>query len=247
MRATIRHDEESSAKDNGIRLRNVGVRLGGRAILRKVYLDADPGDVIGLMGPNGSGKSTLLKMLAGLVVPSSGEGSVCGRPLGGGAAGRVGLMLEIPPFIDHRTGEENLALLEKVGGPSPIPSAELMRMVGLDPKDRTAVGAYSQGMRKRLGFAQALQTDPQVYLLDEPMNGLDPLGMIMMREKIAELSAAGRIVVVSSHLLDELERICTKVYLVNGGCARQVEGRFLREGLLEEVYVSEVGSGTSED
>ena len=71
MRATIRHDEESSAKDNGIRLRNVGVRLGGRAILRKVYLDADPGDVIGLMGPNGSGKSTLLKMLAGLVVPSA--------------------------------------------------------------------------------------------------------------------------------------------------------------------------------
>ena len=237
MRANTRHDEESSAKDNGIRLRNVGVRLGGRAILRKVYLDAGPGDVIGLMGPNGSGKSTLLKMLAGLVVPSSGESSVCGRPLGGGAAG----------FIDHRTGEENLALLEKVGGPSPIPSAELMRMVGLDPKDRTAVGAYSQGMRKRLGFAQALQTDPQVYLLDEPMNGLDPLGMIMMREKIAELSAAGRIVVVSSHLLDELERICTKVYLVNGGCARQVEGRFLREGLLEEVYVSEVGSGTSED
>ena len=246
MRANARHDGEESTKDDGIRLRNIGVRLGGRTILRKVSLDADPGDVIGLMGPNGSGKSTLLKMLAGLVVPSSGEGSVCGNPIGRGIAGSVGLMLEIPPFIDHRAGKENLALLEKVGGSSAISPAELMWMVGLDPEDRTAVGAYSQGMRKRLGFAQALQTDPQVYLLDEPMNGLDPLGKVMMREKISELSAAGRIVVVSSHLLDELERICTKVYLANGGCVRQVESRFLRDGLLEEVYVSEVGSGTPE-
>ena len=233
MRANTRHDEGSSARDNGIRLRNVGVRLGGRAILRKVYLDADPGDVIGLMGPNGSGKSTLLKMLAGLVVPSSGEGSVCGRPLGGGAAGRVGLMLEIPPFIDHRTGEENLALLEKVGGPSPIPSAELMRMVGLDPKDRTAVGAYSQGMRKRLGFAQALQTDPQVYLLDEPMNGLDPLAVIEMRAALRRLAATGAIVVVSSHLLHELSLVCDKAYmLIDGSCFEVTDVEHL-----ESVYV----------
>lgn len=219
-------------------LRGVGVRLGGHDVLTDIDFDADRGDVVGLMGPNGSGKTTLLKVLAGLIVPGSGEGRVLGSPLGTSASTGVGLMLETPPFADRLSGRENLELLAYVGRPAVREVSGLLRAVGLDPNDHTPVRSYSQGMRKRLGLAQALQADPGLYLLDEPMNGLDPLGMAMMRETILALAGRQRAVVVSSHLLHELEHVCTKVYMLVGGRAQQVGGDGRGCSGLEDAYIA---------
>lgn len=236
----------TSADGNGpaISLRSVSVSYGDRVIISDASLEAKRGDVIGFMGPNGAGKSTMLRVLAGLVVPRQGSGQVLGYALGEHCHAPFGIMLETPPFIEEKTGKENLILLARLRGVECRDvqkyCAACMGTVGLDPEQDVPVKCYSQGMRKRLGLAQSLLGAPPLYLFDEPMNGLDPLGVVVLRNCIQKLSNRGAVVVVSSHLLGELERVCTKVYMFNAGAVFPVAPRNGESGWLERVYVNSV-------
>lgn len=236
-----RSEGTAAAANSGISIAGVSVYLRGKKVLDDVGFSARPGDIVGLMGPNGSGKSTFLKLLAGLVAPSGGSGWVCGARLGGEAAPSCGIMFETPPFIDELTGAKNLELLAAYGCSAAESPEALMRSVGLDPTLRTSVRAYSQGMRKRLGLAQAIMDEPALLLLDEPMNGLDPEGVAMLREIVHERAARGCIVVVSSHLLHELEALCSVVYMVLEGRFARVNDAALARRSLEEEYLSRLG------
>lgn len=239
-----RSEGTAAAANSGISIAGVSVYLRGKKVLDDVGFSARPGDVVGLMGPNGSGKSTFLKLLAGLVAPSSGSGWVCGARLGGEAVPSCGIMFETPPFIDELTGAKNLELLAAYGCSAAEGPEALMRSVGLDPGLRTPVRAYSQGMRKRLGLAQAIMDEPALLLLDEPMNGLDPEGVAMLRGVVRERAARGCIVAVSSHLLHELEAMCGAVYMVLDGRFAPVGDEVLARRSLEEDYLSRLGSGS---
>lgn len=228
----------------GIDLRGVSVSFGGRTVFADVDFSAERGMVVGLMGPNGSGKSTMLNILAGLVVPQRGEGYVMGYRLGSARHAPFGMMFEHPPFVERASGRENLILLSRLKGTRDadtfVRAGACMQRVGLDPERAEPVACYSQGMRKRLGLAQAVLGSPPLYLLDEPMNGLDPLGVVVMRSCIRTLAARGAIVVVSSHLLNELERVCTKVYMFHEGTASPVALDAYGPDGLEQVYVDSV-------
>lgn len=226
------HDEQS------IWLRDVTVSFHDHTVLNAISWSAKAGQIVGLMGPNGSGKSTLIRVLAGLLCPQRGAGMICGHALGTSHHVPCGIMFETPPFDDDRSGFKNLCSLAQLAG---IPASKqeeaariAMERVGLDPELRTRVGQYSQGMRKRLGFAQATLGAPGLYLLDEPMNGLDPLAIIDMRRALKHLAANGAIVVISSHLLHELSLVCDKAYmLIDGSCIEVSDIE-----LLEDTYVN---------
>lgn len=228
IRDAVGRDDAAAAggairDERNIWLRDVTVSFHGRTVLDGISWSAEAGQVVGLMGPNGSGKSTLIRVLAGLLCPQRGTGMICGHALGGARHAPCGIMFETPPFDDDRSGFKNLCSLAQLAGIPANRQEEAARIamerVGLDPELRTRVGQYSQGMRKRLGFAQATLGAPALYLLDEPMNGLDPLAIIDMRRALKHLAANGAIVVISSHLLHELSLVCDKAYmLIDGSC-----------------------------
>nr|WP_308258040.1 ABC transporter ATP-binding protein [Pseudonocardia lacus] len=200
-------------------------RFGRVTAVDGVDLAVPEGVRFGLLGPNGSGKTTLVRMLLGLVHPTSGSVRLLDRPMPRGAKAvlpRVGALVEGPAAWPHLSGRANLRLLDAAG-----PGArrrdrrerveEALRQVGLAGVDRRPVKAYSLGMRQRLGIAAALLRRPDLLLLDEPTNGLDPRGITEMRELLVELNAAGTTVVLSSHLLSEVEALCTRVGVMDGG------------------------------
>jgi ABC-2 type transport system ATP-binding protein len=190
----------------------------------------------GLLGPNGSGKTTLVRMLLGLVHPTSGSVELLGRAMPRHAATvlpRVGALVENPAAWPHLSGRANLRLLDAAGSGVDARSAgaprggrrrdrrarieDALARVGLGGIDRRPVRAYSLGMRQRLGIAAALLRDPELLLLDEPTNGLDPRGIGEIRELLIALNEAGTTVVLSSHLLSEVEALCTRVGLLDAG------------------------------
>lgn len=194
-------------------------RFGDVTALDRLSVELPPGGVIGLVGPNGSGKSTLIRMLLGLIRPTSGEADVLGHPIAEPRryASRVGTMIESPAFIGSLSARANLASLAHLHGTPMARVDEVLRQVGLLGRDREPVRGYSLGMKQRLGIAVALLTDPELLILDEPTNGLDPAGIVEIRELLRRLAREGRTVVVSSHLLSELEAICTHLVIVRFG------------------------------
>ena len=200
-------------------------RYGRVTAVREVDLAVPAGARFGLLGPNGSGKTTLVRMLLGLVHPTSGTVSLLGRPMPRKAAAilpRVGALVENPAAWPHLSGRTNLRLLDAAGrGPGGRDRRrrvdEALEKVGLGGVDRRPVKAYSLGMRQRLGIAAALLRGPELLLLDEPTNGLDPRGITEMRELLTDLNEAGTTVVLSSHLLGEVEALCTRVGVMDRG------------------------------
>lgn len=192
--------------------------------LKNCSLVAYQGETFGLLGPNGAGKTTLLKCLLGIVRPTRGRGSLLGKPLGDRAAKHyIGYLPENPYFYDYLTGWE---FLQFVAGLFEIPAPEsrsripeLLDLVGLDRARarKQQMRRYSKGMLQRVGIAQALINDPEVVFLDEPMSGLDPLGRARVREIIEQLKARGKTVFFNSHILTDVEKICDRVALLNGG------------------------------
>ena len=197
-----------------------------------VDLTVEAGDVYGYLGPNGAGKTTVLRMLLGLIRPTAGEVRVFGRdpqtdPVGAlrGVAGFV----EAPKFYPYMTGRKNLELLAALdGGDSAARINEALDIVELTARAKHKVGGYSHGMRQRLGVAAALLRDPKLLLLDEPATGLDPAGMRDMRALVARLSHEGTTVLLSSHLLNEVEELCNRVAIVR-------TGSIVFEGRLDEL------------
>jgi ABC-2 type transport system ATP-binding protein len=191
-----------------------------------VNLEVRAGDVYGFLGANGSGKTTTVRMLLGLVLPTSGEAKVFGMPMPGARGEvlpRVGSLVESPAAYPHLSGSANLALLDATGSDrSRRPErrtkiSNTLEQVGLDPADRRPVRTYSQGMRQRLGLAAALMRRPTLLILDEPSNGLDPQGIQEIRRLLLQLNAEGTTIVLSSHLLAEVEQMCTHVGVLREG------------------------------
>ena len=197
-----------------------GRRGGGVKAVRGVSLAVGAGEVYGFLGPNGAGKSTTIRMLIGLIAPSAGRVSVCGRELAAEPSllRRVGSLVDGGAFYPFLSGRRNLEVLAKTHGGGAERIDALLDQVGLAKDAKRKVKAYSTGMRQRLGVAAALLNDPEIVILDEPVNGLDVAGIQEMRQLIRSLAAdRGKTVFLSSHLLSEVQQVCDRVAIINKG------------------------------
>lgn len=189
---------------------------GATRALDGVSLAVPRGQVFGLLGPNGAGKSTTLRMLVNLVRPSSGEIEVLGaKP--GGSLDRIGTLIEDPALYPHLTGRQHLAVLADLSGVDHARIAEVLDMVGLHQGVDRDTSSYSTGMRQRLGLAAALLDDPELLILDEPSAGLDPEGVTEVRDLLRRLGDGHRTVLLSSHLLPEVDQVCDHLGVLLGG------------------------------
>ena len=198
--------------------RNLTKRYGRTAAVDDVSFAIGRGEIVGFLGPNGAGKTTTLRMLAGLIRPTGGEGRVLGERVPGPKLRRVGTMIEEPSFYPYLSGRDNLrhaALLH--GGVSTRRIDEVLGFVKLDQAAEKRVRAYSQGMRQRLGLARSLLWEPEVLLLDEPTNGLDPVGIAEIRENLRAVAATGVTILVSSHILAEIEKLVDRILAIEAG------------------------------
>jgi ABC-type multidrug transport system ATPase subunit len=209
-----------------IRTRALTKRYGELRAVDAVDLTVAEGDVYGFLGANGSGKTTTVRMLLGLVLPTSGQAEVLGEAMPRHrrtVLPQVGALVEGPGAYPHLSGRANLALLDASGPGRRTRRArqeritEVLAQVSLDPADRRPTRAYSLGMRQRLGLAAALMRHPRLLVLDEPTNGLDPQGIQEIRRLLLELNAGGTTIFLSSHLLSEIEQMCTRVGVVDRG------------------------------
>ena len=196
-------------------------RFGSRVVVDGVDLRVPAGCSYGLLGMNGAGKTTLIRMLLGLTPASAGTMTVLGLPMPDRrreALARVGAIVEEPRFHPHLSGRENLAVAAAARGAAASGRiGQVLERVGLSDRARDRVGRYSLGMRQRLGIARCLLSDPALLILDEPTNGLDPAGILQMRSMIRSLVDEGRTVMISSHLLDEVEKTCDQVAILDAG------------------------------
>jgi ABC-2 type transport system ATP-binding protein len=213
-------------------------RYGDITAVAGVDLTVERGDVFGYLGPNGAGKTTSLRMLLGLIRPTEGSAELFGRdPLVVGARALDGVagFVEGPRFYPYLSGRKNLRLLADLDGGAPASRIEeVLDVVDLRDRGKDRVGGYSHGMRQRLGIAAALLREPQLLLLDEPTTGLDPAGMRDMRELVKRLASEGITILLSSHILAEVEELCNRVAIIRSG-------RIIYEGLLEELLQSAAG------
>ena len=204
-------------------------RYGHRRAVDGVNLTVRRGEVYGFVGPNGSGKTTTLRMLLGLVRPTSGEATVLGRPPGApDALARIGALVEGPGFYPYLSGRDNLRVLARYAGLDDVAVEAALELVDLTGRGSDRFRSYSLGMKQRLGVAAALLGRPELLILDEPTNGLDPAGMADMRELIRTLADQGRTVLLSSHLLGEVQQLCDRVGVI-------AAGRLLAESTVADV------------
>jgi ABC-2 type transport system ATP-binding protein len=225
-------DKQAAGSQWAVETHGLSKRFGENVAVNGVELLVPRGCAFGYLGPNGAGKTTLIRVLLGLTHADAGTMSLLGYPVPkhrDAALARVGAIVDEPRFHSHLTGRQNLQLLAAAREPAARdrigPSLE---RVGILHRADDRVSKYSMGMRQRLGVAACLIGDPQLLILDEPMNGLDPAGMQDMRDMILSLVAEGRTVVLSSHLLDEVERTCDAVAIVD-------RGKIIRQGPISEL------------
>ncbi len=215
-----------------IETRGLTKRFGNRTAVSDLNLTVPVGCAFGFLGHNGAGKTTVIRMLVSLTKPSAGTIRIAGRSLAEHreqALAQVGAIIEEPRFHSHLTGRENLRVIAAARGPAAQPRIEpALDRAGLRDRGDDLVGTYSQGMRQRLGIARCLLADPKLVILDEPMNGLDPSGILELRALIAGLAAEGRTVFVSSHLLDEIEKTCHAAAVID-------RGRLIAQGSIAEL------------
>ena len=193
--------------------------FGDLRAVDNINIDLPEGGVAGFVGPNGSGKSTTIRMLLGLIKPTSGEAEVLGHSISNPSAylHRVGGLIEAPAFYPSLSGEENLRVFAALGGFARGRIAEMLEIVGLGDRGGDKYKNYSLGMKQRLGIALALLPDPDLLVLDEPTNGLDPQGIVEIRSLLMELGASGKTVFVSSHLLAEIQAACDSIVMIDHG------------------------------
>jgi ABC-2 type transport system ATP-binding protein len=205
---------------------------GKQRALDGLDLEVHAGVVYGFLGPNGAGKTTTMRILAGLIRPDQGTVEVLGQPFSWRDRTRlfdVGALIESPAFYPYLSGRDNLRVLAGTGSPPPAGRVdEVLEFVGLTSRAGDKVGTYSLGMKQRLGIAGALLNDPSLLLLDEPANGLDPAGIVSIREMLQRLAAAGKTVFVSSHILPEIQLMAEEVAII-------ANGKLVRAGRLEEL------------
>lgn len=219
---------------DGLALATRGLRksYGSRRALDGLDLAVPAGVVYGFLGPNGAGKTTTMRVLTGLIHPDGGTVEMLGRPFQRGDRHRlfeVGALVESPTFYPYLSGRANLRELAASGAPVPSKRIEeLLDLVGLCDRANDKVQGYSMGMKQRLGIAAALLSDPKLLLLDEPANGLDPAGIVAMRDTLTALASQGKTVFISSHLLAEVQVMADTVGII-------AAGKLVREGPLKEL------------
>jgi ABC-2 type transport system ATP-binding protein len=222
----------TNTSTNVVETEGLTKRFGERTAVHDVELHIPRGVAFGYLGPNGAGKTTLIRMLLGLTHASGGTMRLLGLPVPerrAEALARVGAIVEEPRFHGHLSGRENLEVVAAARGPETFARIDAaVARVGLAARAGDRVRSYSLGMRQRLGIARCLLADPQLLILDEPMNGLDPAGMLEFRGLIRSLVEEGRTVLLSSHLLDEVEKTCDAVAIVD-------RGRVVAQGSLAEL------------
>ena len=190
----------------------------GVLAVNSVDMSVRRGEVYGFLGPNGAGKTTTLRMLVGLIRPTSGAATVTGHAPGDPAGlARIGSLIESPGFYPYLSGRENLRVVADLASVKQKRVDEVLDIVELASKAGRKFGTYSTGMKQRLGVAAALLKDPELLILDEPTNGLDPQGMAEMRKLIKDIGQGDRTVLLSSHLLGEVEQICDRVGVISNG------------------------------
>ncbi|TCC00498.1 ABC transporter ATP-binding protein [Micromonospora zingiberis] len=200
---------------------------GGVTAVDGLDLRVREGEVLGFLGPNGAGKTTTMRMLVGLVRPSGGRIRVLGEPPGRQLA-RVGALIESPTFYPHLSGRDNLRLAARYAGVPDAAADRVLAEVGLTDRAGSPFRTYSLGMKQRLGVAAALLKEPSLLILDEPTNGLDPAGVAEMRELLRTLGQRGQTVLLSSHVLAEVEQVCDRIAVIN-------RGRLVAEGTPDEL------------
>ena len=195
--------------------------FGQRKAVDGLTISIPAGTIAGFVGPNGAGKTTTIRLLLGLVRPSEGRATILGKPLADPRSylPRVGALIEAPAFYPSLSGRTNLEVLAHLGGHPRSRVSQMLELVELSDRGSDPVRKYSQGMKQRLGVAMALLPDPDLLILDEPANGLDPLGIIQMRDLLRRLREQGKTIFLSSHLLGELEQVTDWLVMLNHGKA----------------------------
>jgi ABC-2 type transport system ATP-binding protein len=215
-----------------IETHGLGKRFGGRVALDSIDLEVPRGSAFGFLGRNGAGKTTLVRLLLGLATPTAGTMRLLGHELPGdraAALARVGAIVEEPRFHPHLTGRENLQVHAAARDRSAHARIDgALERTGLAGRADDPVKSYSLGMRQRLGIARCLLCDPELLILDEPVNGLDPAGILEFRHLVRSLVSEGRTVLLSSHLLDEVEKTCDFAAIVD-------QGRVMAQGTIAEL------------
>jgi ABC-type multidrug transport system ATPase subunit len=236
MATTFAESNPPAARAQGsdvvLRTINLSKRYGARLAVDKLSLDVRRGEIFGFLGPNGAGKTTTIRMLLGLIAPTEGNVEILGGEVFEHRAEilpRVGALIETPALYPYLSGRDNLRAVGSVLGGAPAERIDaVLELVGLTARQKDRVRTYSLGMKQRLGVAIALLNDPDVLVLDEPANGLDPAGIVEMRDLLRRLSSEGKTVFISSHVLSEVRQICTRVAILN-------LGRLVTESTVEDL------------
>ncbi|MCI6768497.1 MAG: ATP-binding cassette domain-containing protein [Lachnospiraceae bacterium] len=202
-------------------VKNLSKNFKEQVVFSEVSMRFESGRIYGLIGRNGSGKTVFLKCICGFIHADTGEIWLDDRKLGENMEylDDCGFLIERPGFMEDLSGRENLkyiASIRKIAGADRI--MECMEQVGLDPGDKKHVSKYSMGMKQRLGVAQAIMENPSILILDEPMNGLDDNGVVLMRKLLLGLRNQGKLILISSHYMEDIQLLCDKVYRFRNGC-----------------------------
>lgn len=211
--------------NSGIIIENVTKEFKDQVVLKTVDAEFEMGKIYGIIGRNGSGKTVLLKCICGLLYPSTGTVTVGGKVVGKEIdyPENIGFIIESPGFLPKYSGLKNLKYLASIRGKAK--EAEIRKyieLVGLNPDDKKHVGNYSLGMKQRLGIAQALMENPDILILDEPMNSLDNNGVEDMRKVLLKMKEQGKLIIIASHIRDDIDILCDEVYGIDAGVMNKI-------------------------
>lgn len=203
-----------------ITVKNVTMKFKGQVVLNDINIDFEMGKIYGIIGRNGLGKTVLLKCICGLLLPTAGTVTVNDKIIGRDVdfPENTGFIIENPAFLQNYSALKNLKYLASIKGKIDEQTIRtFIKLVGLNPDDKKAVGKYSLGMRQRLGIAQALMENPDIIILDEPMNALDNVGVDEIRQVILKMRDRGKLIIIASHIREDIELLCDNVYEMNAG------------------------------
>lgn len=217
---------------NVLSINSLSKNYGHIQALKNVSFTVPPGSVFGILGPNGSGKTTLLGIVMDILRPTSGSFLFYDEPSNAARRKQIGTLLETPNFYHYLSGERNLRIAAEIKGKGFNDINTVLEKVNLYQRKTSKFRTYSLGMKQRLAIASALLGDPDVLIFDEPTNGLDPVGIAEIRELIKRLAGEGKTIIMASHLLDEVEKVCTHVAILK-------QGTLITSGAVDEVLVNE--------
>ncbi len=203
-------------------IKDLSKNYGGVRALRQVSFTVPKGTVFGILGPNGSGKTTLLGIVMDILKPTGGNYTWLDQPHDDSLRKQIGTLLETPNFYHYMSAEDNLLIAARIKGRGEADIPKVLKLVNLYDRKDSRFSTYSLGMKQRLAIASTLLGDPSILVFDEPTNGLDPAGIAEIRELIKELSRQGKTIIMASHILDEVEKVCTHVAIIQKGVLKTV-------------------------